>query len=178
VLCRGKNLTFELDLAPIQVTEGPVRLFVCAIEANWFLTHLSILLRVMVMCSIYAIMQRLNSLQKDFIVESLNKVMHDRGHDQKDVASLIGIDQGRVCKILKNKFSGLNDTILKVCNYANIDPRIIPGLKFTDAHLAKFASQFVESWGGSEKECQAVVDMLTAVRDIALEHSRLGKKAK
>ncbi|MCG8425729.1 MAG: helix-turn-helix transcriptional regulator [Chromatiales bacterium] len=142
------------------------------------MAHLLILLRVMVMCSIYAVMQRLNSLQKDFIAESLSKVMRDRGHDQERASSLIGIDQGRVCKILKGQFSGLNGAVLKVCNYANIDPKTIPGLKFTDAHLAKFASQFVETWGGSEKECQAVVDMLTAVRDVALERSRLGKEVK
>lgn len=121
-------------------------------------------------------MQKLNESQKEYIATNLRRFMADHGHGQKEVSIKTHTDQGTVSKILNGRFVGLNKTVLRICKYAKITPSNIPNLNYRDDLLDEFVAKFVEAWGGSIKERQAVIAVLMAVREVALVRSNSSKK--
>lgn len=117
-------------------------------------------------------MQRLNAYQRSCVIDAIVQEQRRLGHSQREVASLTGVPQDRISKILKGDFRTLNPSVSRLCKYANISVELLLSRVDVEPAIQSLARQIVETWNGSAEDRKFVAELLTTVREMVLANRK------
>lgn len=82
--------------------------------------------------------------------------MNRKGDTQVTLASLLGIDQGKICRVRNGQFRRLTPTVAELCRYADFDLTI----RRNPASSEILMKALSEVWDGSDAHARLIARLL------------------
>lgn len=87
-----------------------------------------------------------------------------RGVSQAEIASLTGISQPQISRILAGKFTRKSTKVIQLCKFLGVDESPVPGNRTPSEKLEKAV---LAIWDGTREHEEAIVHLLGAVSIVA-----------